>query len=46
MGDRVRMTSEGTVEANSISMSNTSGLLVEVLSGSVLDVFGVLSYNT
>lgn len=44
VGDRVTMTSEGAVDANSIVLSDTGSLRVEVLSGAVLDVFGALSY--
>ena len=44
IADRVTMTSEGTVDANSIVLSDAGSLRVEVLSGAVLDVFGALSY--
>ena len=44
VSDRVTMQSEGTVDANSIVLSDTGSLRVEVLSGAVLDVFGALSY--
>jgi len=44
VNDRVTMTSEGTVDANSIVLSDSGALRVEVLAGAVLDVFGALSY--
>ncbi len=44
VSDRVVMQSEGTVDANSIVLSDAGSLRVEVLSGAVLDVFGALSY--
>jgi len=45
VSDRVTLQSEGTVDANSIALSDAGGLRVEVLAGAVFDIIGALSYE-
>ncbi|MBM3894181.1 hypothetical protein FJ366_01115 [Candidatus Dependentiae bacterium] len=42
--DKVVFTSEGTVDANAICLSDSGSLRVEVLAGAVFDIYGAISY--
>lgn len=44
INDKVRIQSEGIVDAEAITFDTTSGLLVEVLAGATMDVYGAIAH--
>lgn len=45
VSDKVTFSSEGVLDSEALTLNTTSGLLVEVLSGAMLDVYGALAHQ-
>jgi len=45
INDKVKLQSEGTVDAEAMVFNSTSGLRIEVLSGAIMDVYGAVAHQ-